>query len=253
MPPLQVLCLLSRLTSSFQAREGWRSYLLLYALPISLVSLAAVYLVVPSAPQKLGSVGKEAYLSSFKQVFLKKSAAACLIGAMFRQAAIGYASVFSATFFRNQFGLSLASAALFVLGFLALFSLGSILGGQLVNRVGRKRLLVATLVVSSPALVLVAFVPNLWVALAFHYIFFFIFSMSNSTTVSLTLEQAPESRGTMMSMNSIFVTLGLALGAALGGGALVLSGWVGLILAFAALGFIAAGIFFFLTEDPCTM
>lgn len=235
----------------FSGAGGWRSYLTWFALPISLVSLAAVYFGVPSYQKPRRTVGKEAYLSSFKQVFLKRSAAGCLMGGMFRQAIIGYGSVYSATFFRDQFGLSLASAALFVLGFLALVSLGSILGGHLVNRVGRKRLLVATLVISSPALVPVAFVPNLWIAMTLTYSFFFIFSMSNSPSVSLTLEQAPESRGTMMSMLEIFVTLGLALGAALGGAALVLSGWTGLILTFAALELIAAATFFFLTKDPC--
>ncbi len=236
----------------FSGVEGWRSYLLWFALPISLVSLAAVYFGVPSAPQKSKPTGKEAYFRSFKQIFLKKSAAGCLIGCMFRMTIIGFGSVYSASFFREKFGLSLASAALLViLAVLVVFSLGSILGGHLVNRVGRKRLLLATLAIPSPILVLLAFLSDLWVALALFYLFNLVYSLSNSPSVSLTIEQAPESRGTMMSMMSIFTTSGMIMAAAVGGVALVLSDWIGVILTFVALQLISVAVFFFLTKDPC--
>jgi hypothetical protein len=54
-----------------------------------------------------------------------------------------------------------------------------------------------------------------------------------------------------MSISTIFVTLGLGLGSALGRAVLVLSGWMGVILTFAVLQLITAAIFFFLTQDPC--
>lgn len=235
----------------FSGAGGWRSYLLWFALPISLVSLAAVYFGVPASPPKPRIIGKEAYLSSFRQVFLKKSAASCLIGVMFRQAGFAWVSVYSATFFRTQFGLSLSSAALLGLVGGVFFVIAEIVGGHLVNRIGRKRQLVATLVISSPLLMLVAFVPNLWIVLILSWIGGFIYGMSFPANTSLILEQAPESRGTMMSMSTIFVTFGTGLGAALGGAALILSGWIGLILTFAAMQLIAAAIFFFLTKDPC--
>ena len=236
----------------FSGVEGWRFYLLWFALPISLVSLVAVYLGVPSAPQKPKIAGKEAYFHSFKQIFLKKSAAGCLIGCMFRMTIIGFGSVYSASFFREKFGLSLVSAALLVsLAVLVVFSLGSILGGHLVNRVGRKRLLLATLFIPSPILVLLTFLSDLWLTLALFYLFNFIYSLSNSPSVSLTIEQSPESRGTMMSMMSIFTTSGMIMAAAVGGMALVLSGWTGVIFTFVTLQLISVAIFFFLTEDPC--
>lgn len=236
----------------FSGVGGWRSFLLWFALPISLVALAATFFGVPSAPQKpRATVGEKAYLSSFKQVFLQKSSAACLVGNLFRQTAIGYVVIYSATFFRDHFGLSIGDAALFVLGITVLFTFGSIIGGQLVNRIGRKRQLVTILSIASPFLILVVLIPNLWIAIVLHYAFYFVFSLSNSPSVSLTLEQAPESRGTMMSMSTIFVTLGMMMGAAVGGIALVLFGWVGVLLTFAALTLSSAVIYFFLTKDPC--
>jgi DHA1 family inner membrane transport protein len=237
----------------FSGTGGWRSYLLWFALPISIVSFVAVYFFVPSTPQKPKIIKKEAYLSSFKQVFLKKSAASCLIGSMFRQAGLAWVVVYSATFFRQQFGLSLFSVALLGLAGGAIFALANIVGGHLAHRVGRKRQVVTTLVISSPGLMLVAFIPNLWVVLILQWAGGFIYGMSFPASTSLLLEQAPESRGTMMSMSTIFVTFGLGLGAALGGAALVMSGWTGLILTFAAMQLIAAAVFFFLTKDPCRM
>jgi predicted MFS family arabinose efflux permease len=237
----------------FSGLEGWRSYLLWFALPISLLSLGAVYLGVPSAPQKSKPIEKKAYFHSFKQIFLRKSAASCLLGCMFRMTIIGFGSVYSVSFFYKKFGLPLPSAALLVsLTVLVFYTIGSILGGHLADRIGRKRLLVGTLVISSPILALLAFVPDQWIALAIFYLFNLIFSLSNSPSVSLTIEQAPESRGTIMSMMTIFTTLGMIMAAAVGGLVLALTNsWIGVILTFVALQLISVAIFFFLTEDPC--
>lgn len=235
----------------FSNTGGWRSYLLWFALPISTVSLAAAYFFVPSAPKKPKISGKKAYLSSFKQILLKKSAVACLIGVTFRQAAFAWGVVYFATFLRTQFDLSISSVALVALVVGALFVLANIVGGHLAHRVGRKRQLVATLAISGPLLIPVAFLYNLWPVLILSWIGSFIYGMNFPAGISLILEQAPESRGTMMSMSTIFVTFGMGLGTALGGAALILSGWTGLILTFATMQLIAAAVFFFLTKDPC--
>lgn len=57
----------------------------------------------------------------------------------------------------------------------------------------------------------------------------------------------------MMSMTNVFATLGMGLGAAIGGVSVVLSDWTGLILTFASIQLLAATILFFLTNDPCSM
>ena len=234
----------------FSGAGSWQSYLLWFALPVSLISLAAVVFVVPSAPQEPKTTGRE-YFSSFKHVFLKKSAAACLVGTMFRMAALTWATIYFATFIRTQFNLSLSIAALIVLVGTAISVLADVIGGYFVNRIGRKRQLVSTLVISSIALVAVAFVPDLWVVLILSWVGGFIFGAGFPAGTSLHLEQVPEFRGTMMSMTNVFATLGMGLGAAVGGVALVLTGWTGLILTFASMQLIAAAIFFFLTKDPC--
>jgi MFS family permease len=108
---------------------SWRYFLLWFALPISLVAFASAYFGVPSYSHKTSiTIGREAYLSSFKQVFLKKSSAGCLIGNMIRHAGLAW-GIFGITFFRTQFGLSLGSAALLALGGAVVNVLASITGG----------------------------------------------------------------------------------------------------------------------------
>jgi MFS family permease len=236
-----------------EMRASWRPFLLWFALPISLAALVSVYFGVPPSSRRFTRrIGKATYFSSFKQVFLKKSAAGCLIGNMMRQAGFAW-GVFSITFFRTQFGVSLELGALISLGGTVVFILAILTGGQMVNMIGRKRLLVTTLICSSPFLPLITFIPNLWIALAINWVGSFIYAMGFPGSVNLTLEQTPEFRGTMMSMSSIFITLGFGLGTALGGVLLVFfENYLAVILAFITLQFAAAAIYFFLTEDPCT-
>jgi predicted MFS family arabinose efflux permease len=235
----------------FSGVEGWRSYLLWFALPLSLLSLIVVYFLVPSSNQKAKTIKKQRFLNSFKQVFLRKSAASCLIGIMFRQAAVAWGGVFFASFIRTQFGLSLSLTALLVLVGAIVLATALVVGGYFVQRIGRKRQLISTLVVSSLLLIPVGFVNDLPIILLLSWIGGFIFGMSFPANTSLILEQAPESRGTMMSMSTIFVTLGMGLGTALGGATLVLYDWIGLILTLATMQLIAAAVYFFLTKDPC--
>ena len=170
---------------------------------------------------------------------------------MFRQAACAWGAVYYASFLRTQFGLSLSATALFSLIGAIVIAMALVVGGYFVNRIGRKRQLVSTLVTSSLLLILVAFLNDLSIILILSWVGGFIFGLGFPANTSLILEQTPDSRGIMMSMSTIFVTFGMGLGTALGGFVLILSCWSGLILTFAALQLIAASIYFLLTKDPC--
>ena len=238
--------------SLFFADVGsWRSYLLWFTLPVSLIALVAAYLGIPSSAKKQRKiVGKEAYLSSFKQVFLNKSAAACLVGNMFAAASVMW-MVFFVAFFMTRFGLSLATGALVAFGMAPTAALGQIVGGYLVNKGGRKKLWVTTSTIYGVTLPLLAFVPVLGIVLIIVYSREFISAIGRPAGINLILEQAPESRGTMLSVNSFLTWVGAGIGGAVGGVALAFFDYNGVILAFAAMILIAATIFFFLAEDPC--
>jgi len=93
-------------------------------------------------------------------------------------------------------------------------------------------------------------VPDLWLSLALNFLGAWFFGMGASATSSLTLEQVPKFRGTMMSINSAAMNLGSALGAALGGLTLVLFDYEVLGLALGAMGVVAAVVFQTLAIDP---
>ena len=74
--------------------------------------------------------------------------------------------------------------------------------------------------------------------------------MVTSAANNLTLEQVPEFRGTMMSIDTAAINLGSALGTALGGLALLSFDYEGLGIALGVMGVAAAVVFYLLTTDP---
>lgn len=238
--------------SLFFADVGsWRSYLLWFALPVSLMALVAAFFGVPSSSKRQReTVGREAFLSSFRQVFLNKSAAACLIGNMFTAASVVWLLFFVA-FFMTRFGLSLATGALILFGMAPTGILGLIVGGYLVNKGGRKKLWLITSTISGVTLPLLAFVPELWIVLMVVYLREFVGAIGRPAVTNLTFEQVPESRGTLLSFNNFLVWVGGSIGGAVGGVALAFFDYTGVILAFAAMLLIAVAIFSFLVKDPC--
>jgi predicted MFS family arabinose efflux permease len=97
--------------------------------------------------------------------------------------------------------------------------------------------------------ILFAALPFFPLALAFSFSSPFFGGMAATSISSLVLEQAPKSRGTMMSLRSAFGNLGILLAVAVGG--VVLDGFgypvVGILLG--TVGILAASIFYFLTKD----
>jgi predicted MFS family arabinose efflux permease len=77
---------------------------------------------------------------------------------------------------------------------------------------------------------------------------FIAFAMS--VLVSLTLEQEPEHRGTLMSINSAMFGIGAALGSFVGGLALLWYGYPFVAISLGAMAVISAIITHFLAVDP---
>jgi predicted MFS family arabinose efflux permease len=76
------------------------------------------------------------------------------------------------------------------------------------------------------------------------------FGMVASSANSLTLEQIPRLRGTMMSLDTAVINIGSALGTVAGGLALLYLNYEGLGIVLGAIGIFAAIVFFLLAKDP---
>lgn len=227
---------------------GWRSYLLWYVLPISLLALGLAYFVIPSTRRSIAIPTEMSYLASFKNVLLKRSALACLFGTLLIVAASVW-GFFGATFWRTQFLMSLENAGLISLLIICVYAAGCFAGGQLVDRSGRKRLVVTSWMGRGLLISVIAFIPSFWGALVITCFATFIGGIAMTAGSSLNLEQAPRSRGTMMSMAGVFGSIGASLGFAVGSIALGTSGFQLLGLIFGAFGVSSAVVVFFFAGE----
>jgi len=232
------------------ALGGWRSYLLWYVLPISLAAMVLVYTVIPSAKnKKQAPTNGRIFLGSFKEVLLNKSAAACLFGSMLITAA-GIWSFFAATFWRKQFLMPVQTVGLITLAIVLVYAAGSIFGGRIVDRSGRKRLVVISWAARGVLIAAIVFMPTFWTALLMSCLATFIGGIAVTSAHSLNLEQAPNSRGTMMSLGGVFASVGASLGVAVGGLALGTFGFELLGVTFGAFGVASAMVILLFAKDP---
>jgi len=230
---------------------GWRLTLLGFVMPISFASLLLAFIGVPSTSSiHQQSMSKKTILESFKEVFSNKSAMACLVGNVLRSAAFMAILLYAISFFRERLLVSMEFASIILLVAALCYTLGSLASGRFVNRFGRKTVTVLTALLSGVFTISFAYAPNLWISLALSFIGCWFFGMVTSSASSLTLEQVPKFRGTMMSVNTAALNLGSALGAAVGGWALILFSYEALGSILGVMGIIAAIVFYLLTADP---
>jgi len=231
---------------------GWRLVPLLFALPISVTGLLFAFFVIPSTrppyePQV--KFNNAAYLRSFKHVFLNKSAIACLIGNTFRSAAWIAPLYFGITFYMQRFSVSLTAGTGIIMAGTLIFVLGSVIAGKVANRIGLKTLTVIGCLVSGVGVISLFLMPTIGLALSFDFTGIFFAGIALSAATSLSLEQVPDSRGTMMALNTAVVSIGTALVAAVGGVLLDLFSFEALGPVLGSTGIIAAAAYF-LAKDP---
>lgn len=239
------------LIASIAGVGGWRLAIIGFVIPILLASLLLAFISLPSISHShRPAVNGKTYLKSFKGVLSGRSPIACLIGDALRQASFIAILIYGASFFMRRFLVSIDFASIWILGAASCYTLGSLVSGPIVNRFGRKTSTVLTAFLAGIFTITYACVFNLWLSLTLSFIDSWFFGMVTSAANSLTLEQVPEFRGTMMSIDTAAINLGSAFGTALGGLALLSFGYEGLGIALGVMGVAAAVVFYLLTTDP---
>ena len=230
---------------------GWHLVLPGFVIPISVASLMLAFIGLPSTPTShQPSMSTETYLESFKEVLTNRSATACLVGSILRMAQFMAILLYGTSFFRQRFLISTESASIVILGAALFYTLGSLASGRLVNRFGRKPSTVLTSLLAGIFTISYAYLSNVWLSLALNFLACWFSGTVASAASSLTLEQVPRFRGTMMSINSAAANLGSALGGAVGGLALFCFDYEGLGSILGVMGIVAAIIFYLFTIDP---
>lgn len=230
---------------------GWRLCLVGFVIPVLLVSLLMTSAGVPSTSRnsKKSPNGRD-YLKGFRDVLSNRSAVACIVGDALRSAAFVATVIYVASFVREHFQMSTDFASLVLLGGASFYAIGSVVAGPFVNRLGRKRLTVVNAVLAGTFTMCYYLTPNLWLSMTLVMVASWFFGMLASSANSLTLEQVPEARGTIMSLSTASLNLGSALGTAIGGLALSSFGYEGLGSVLGAMGIAAAFAVLLFAGDP---
>jgi predicted MFS family arabinose efflux permease len=225
----------------------WRRALLLYAIPIAAASLILVRLSIPLRKTKRRKVE---LASAFRTIITNASALTCLFYFLLNSVAWQIIGVLSISFLREYHYLSKAFTSLIYSGFAIAVFVGALSGGRIVNKYGRKPSTVFITVVYGVTAILFVLVPNAYVAAGLGILACLLAGLRQPAINSLTIEQIPEIRGSIMSLSTASGNVGGMIGAAVAGFLLLKYGWIaaGVFLASAA---VLAGIVLqFFAKDP---
>jgi predicted MFS family arabinose efflux permease len=192
----------------FLARMGgWRAAYLGFVTPVILISLVLAWVGLPKASGGVRE-GHGSFMEGFKAVLLKGSAVSCLFATVLRLASFQLVLLYGTSFFREQFAVSRGLASTIITVVALAYTVGSLTSGRLVDKYGSKRLTLVTTFFAGFLTILMTLSTDFMVALMLDFLSAWFFGMSASVAQSLNLEQVPEFRGIMMSLNSASGGLG---------------------------------------------
>ena len=208
-----VLILMIGLVGNF----GWRYDFLLFSFPISVVGLAISAFALPSnALENPSSARENLYIKSFKEILKNRSAAACLISNILTVAGTQVA-IFAIAYYRVVFKVTGIWTAMIYEIAVIIFIIAPLFSGLFVKKFGAKPVAVVCYLLAALFTMIFFFIPNLWLTVIFDMLHVWFAAMATPAFVYLILEQVPEFRGTMMSLNTIFNNVGNVIAPAAGG------------------------------------
>ncbi len=227
-----IALLIANPITGFLASSGtissWRNALLWFLLPATMICLALVILLVPSKTSLTQySSKKQPFLNGYREILSNRSAVACLTNNLLGSIWLASA-VFAPVFYADIFLLTPASRGIIGMIIISVLVAGLLIGGFLVNPIGRKRLMITSaftaVTVSVLSFVVTIFIPNLYLTVGIRAIGAFLGGFVFAASPNLSVEQVPRFRGTMMSLGQGLSGIGQAAGVFIGGAVLALAG-----------------------------
>ena len=229
---------------------GWRSPFAYFSLPCALAGIILVYLYIPSNPDTEVAADQGGVLSGMKGILKNRSATAMLTSSFLTMAAWQSMFLYASSFYREVFLVSTDFASYLVLWGNVMMAASNYISGRISEKVGLKKLAVASGTLSGLFMFGFYSSGDLWVSISLRMISLVFGGMSYNAALTLTLEQTAEYRGAMMSLNRAAFSLGSTLGAMLGGYILINRGYTMLGGTIGILMVIAAIIVWFISRDP---
>ncbi len=207
------------------ALHGWRAGYVGFGAPLILI---AVIMVSAKVPEQHTSSGDVDLMSGFRKIAANRSALACLTGAALSLAFFNSLMVFNGTYMRNNLGLSLETASLAMSVTFIAVAVGQVLSGAFANRIGIKTTTWLSTLIGGVSLFLYFSVSlPVPIAILASAIGTGMAGTTMTTMATLALEQVPDSRDTMMSLNSAAMNTGGMLSTVIGGVAISRLGFTG--------------------------
>jgi MFS transporter, DHA1 family, inner membrane transport protein len=204
---------------------GWRTIYLALVAPLATVGFISVLRFLPDLRAGNGKQGN-GFFEGYKRVLESRSAVANLIGNSLSAASwAGGVVLYTVSLLRDKFQLPRGDSSLIFSGLVIGVVVGNYVGGLIAVRFGRKRAVVVSSLFTGLLIMVYSNMSNLTLAIFIIMVMSFIAGVLLTAANTLILEQVPSYRGTVTSANSAASQLGVALGAAIGGFALQLSGW----------------------------
>ena len=236
-------------TAYLSSLADWRIVLLLIVTPISVLNVALTLYLVPSVKREVMETSISSLFSGYREGLRNKSVLACLIGTFLGLSTWNAILIYGVTFVRKVFGVSTAFASQVMIFYSLSYIIGSLLTSRLAKKFGRKTLSVGTLFLVAISTILGMNVTDLVLSIGFTILASFAAGMMITATTSLTLDQLPLYRGTVMSLQSAAVGLGAMVAAIVGGIVISSIGFGSYGLIIGVFGFLGSIVFFF-SVDP---
>jgi len=227
----------------------WRTVFLFYIIPVSLLSLIVTQYGIPMKEDSEKMNQTYNVFESIKTVITDKSALACLVSNAFLMTTYQAVLVYSVSFYRETFDLSRSFVSNFVIIGALLFTVGSIGSSKIIDKYGRKRVIVISCLLGAVLIGFYTNMSNLWVSLSFRLFGGFFMAIAFSGVNALMLGQVPQFRGTVMSLGSAIGSIGAALGTLIGGYMLISGGYSMVAISLATFSVFSALLIYFLSKE----
>ena len=227
---------------------GWRIGYLGFGAPLIILAVVLVSAKIPEQPTSQGNID---LMSGFRKISTNRSALACIAGAALSLAFFNSLMVFNGTYMRNTLGLTLETASLAMSVTFIAVAVGQVLSGTFADRIGIKATTWLSTLIGGVSLFLY-FSVKLPVAVAIlaSAVGTGMAGTTMTTMATLALEQVPDSRGTMMSLNSAAMSMGAMLSTVIGGLAIDSLGFSGYGAIMFTISLAAAITFYAWTREP---
>jgi predicted MFS family arabinose efflux permease len=239
----------SLLTSYIAELAGWRWAFMGLVFPVSALSLILALKAIPSIESR-ARMGASDVKAGFMAMLSNWSAVACMLGTALGITAWNFYLIYGASFWRQRYQLSTTFVSLAMIFSSLSYISGSLLSGRAVRRLGRKTLVIVSAFLLGLATIVATYPPTFWHSYVIGIIASFCAGLMITGFTSLTLEQIPRFRGTMMSVYSAATGLGQLICASLGGFLLLRYGYNVLGIGLGVAGVLSSLVIYAFAKDP---